>query len=180
MAPTPAPAGGGAKRRIFLLVFASFVVLDLVTKWLAVRHLTEHVPVRVFGDVGRLTLAYNPGAAFSIHVGDWSRVFFSVVALGVLWVLSRVYRETRPDDRLRAVALGMVCAGAIGNLLDRIRSARGVVDFIDLGVGSWRWYTFNVADIGVSIGAILLAWSLWREEREEGRARGEGRERVEG
>jgi signal peptidase II len=51
-----------------------------------------------------------------------------------------------------------------GNLLDRLRSERGVVDFIDLGVGSVRFWTFNVADVGVSIGATLLAVVLWEDE----------------
>ncbi|HEU4564795.1 MAG TPA: signal peptidase II [Gemmatimonadaceae bacterium] len=163
--PAPATAASAPKARLFWGAFAVILVLDLITKYLAQRHLVERVPVEVIGDVARLTLAYNPGAAFSMHVGAWSRVFFSAVAIVVLFVLSRVYRDTQPADRLRGLALGMVCAGAIGNLIDRIRSPRGVIDFIDLGIGSYRWYTFNVADIGVSIGAILLAWSLWREER---------------
>ncbi len=54
--------------------------------------------------------------------------------------------------------------GAVGNLVDRVRCSQGVVDFLDLGVGSWRWPTFNVADIAVSCGAIALAISLWRED----------------
>jgi signal peptidase II len=53
----------------------------------------------------------------------------------------------------------------VGNLIDRIRSATGVVDFIDVGVGDLRWPTFNVADMAVSVGAFLLAWVLWGEER---------------
>lgn len=56
--------------------------------------------------------------------------------------------------------------GAAGNLLNRLRSPQGVVDFIDIGVGATRFYTFNVADIGVCAGAILLAWAFWREDRE--------------
>jgi signal peptidase II len=60
-----------------------------------------------------------------------------------------------------------VCGGAIGNLIDRIRSAQGVVDFIDIGIGDTRWPTFNVADMAVSIGAFLLAWVLWGEENAE-------------
>jgi signal peptidase II len=62
------------------------------------------------------------------------------------------------------LALALVCAGAVGNLIDRIRSAKGVVDFIDVGVGDLRWPTFNVADMAVSVGAFLLAWVLWGED----------------
>ena len=57
-----------------------------------------------------------------------------------------------------------MCAGAVGNLIDRIRSSQGVVDFIDVGIGDARWPTFNVADMAVSIGAFLLAWVLWGED----------------
>jgi hypothetical protein len=58
-----------------------------------------------------------------------------------------------------------VCAGAVGNLIDRLRSFFGVVDFIDVGIGDARWPTFNVADMAVSIGAALLAWVLWQEDQ---------------
>ena len=63
------------------------------------------------------------------------------------------------------VALALVCAGAVGNLIDRVRSFFGVVDFIDVGVGDARWPTFNVADMAVSVGAALLAWVLWQEDQ---------------
>jgi signal peptidase II len=64
------------------------------------------------------------------------------------------------------VALALVTGGAVGNLLDRLRSPRGVVDFIDIGVGDIRFWTFNVADVGVSIGAVLLAVVLLQQEAE--------------
>jgi signal peptidase II len=66
---------------------------------------------------------------------------------------------------MRVVSLALVCGGAIGNLIDRIRWNRGVVDFLDVGVGGTRWPTFNVADMAVSIGAFLLAIVLWAEDR---------------
>ena len=56
-------------------------------------------------------------------------------------------------------------AGAFGNLIDRIVSPRGVVDFIDIGIGDSRWPTFNVADMAVSTGAFLLAWVMWGEDK---------------
>ena len=61
-------------------------------------------------------------------------------------------------------ALGLVCAGAVGNLIDRVFSSMGVVDFIDIGINDMRWPTFNVADMAVSTGAFLLAWVLWGDE----------------
>jgi signal peptidase II len=62
-----------------------------------------------------------------------------------------------------------VAGGAAGNLVDRIRSPRGVVDFLDIGIGTLRWPTFNVADIAVSCGAVALAISLWIEDSRQAR-----------
>jgi signal peptidase II len=147
---------------LFLLVFA-----DCTTKRLAEEHLVpEHMPHAVVGDVVRLTLAYNPDAAFSFSLGQHSRVGFTVLALGVLVALGTVYRSTPAQDRLQAAALALVAGGAIGNVMDRFRTPggtyRGVVDFIDIGVGGWRFWTFNLADVGVTCGAILLALLLLR------------------
>ena len=61
-------------------------------------------------------------------------------------------------------AVADILGGAAGNLIDRIRSERGVVDFLDVGIGALRWPTFNVADIAVSCGAIALVISMWRED----------------
>ena len=60
----------------------------------------------------------------------------------------------------RVFSLALVCGGAVGNLLDRIRSTSGVVDFIDVGLRESRWPTFNVADASISFGALLLAYDL--------------------
>jgi len=157
------PRGNG---RVFWSAAAAIVILDAVTKSIAVHELMPELPHRVIGDVVRFTLAFNPGAAFSMYLGDYSRYIFgafAVIALVVLWWL---YRTGRPTDRLRALALGLAWGGAAGNLLDRLHGPRGVVDFIDIGVGTVRFWTFNVADSAVTVGAILLAWVLWREERE--------------
>lgn len=147
---------------LFLLVFA-----DCTTKRLAERHLMpEHVPHQVAGDVVRLTLAYNPDAAMGISLGEHSRLGFSLIALVVVAVLGSVYRTTPSQDGLQAMALALVAGGAIGNVMDRFRAPggtyRGVVDFIDIGIGGWRFWTFNLADVGVTCGAVLLALLLLR------------------
>ena len=147
---------------LLLLIFA-----DCTTKRLAEEHLLpEHVPHPVVGDVVRLTLAYNPDAAFSFSLGQHSRVGFTLLAIGVLVALGGVYRSTPAQDRVQAAALALVAGGAIGNVMDRFRmpggTYKGVVDFIDIGVGGWRFWTFNLADMGVTCGAILLALLLLR------------------
>jgi len=79
-------------------------------------------------------------------------------------VLNALSRSADAGDWMRQLACGLVAGGATGNLIDRIRSARGVVDFLDFGVASYRWPTFNVADIAVTCGAVALAISFWRED----------------
>lgn len=161
-----------AKPTLFWSLIAVIVAIDVVTKLIAKNSLIPYrMPREVFGEWVRFTLVFNQGAAFGLHLGPWSRQIFLVLTVVALVILGRLYRDTRPDDRVRIIALGLVCGGAIGNLLDRIRSPVGVVDFLDVGVGNWRWPTFNVADIAVTTGALLLAWALWGEEGEKAESR---------
>jgi signal peptidase II len=154
------------KSQIFWPLFASVLALDVLTKALAVAYLSpQYVPHEVLGNVVRLTLAYNPGASFGIGVGPYSRGVFILLALVAVVILVRLYRGTDNTDRARGATLALILGGALGNMLDRVRSWRGVVDFIDLGISDARFYTFNVADIGITAGAIGLAIILWREDR---------------
>jgi signal peptidase II len=84
-----------------------------------------------------------------------------------------MYKQTSRDDRLQIASIALICGGAVGNLLDRVRSSRGVVDFIDIGIGSHRFWTFNIADMAVTIGTATLTWILCvRAAREERRSHG--------
>jgi signal peptidase II len=158
---------GRLKALVFWPTVAAVVLADSATKWLAERLLVpQYVPRDVIGDIVRFTLAYNPGAAFGLHVGEHSRWIFTLLTVAALVILGRLYRGTRAADVRRALALALVTGGALGNLIDRLRHDAGVVDFIDLGFGTMRWYTFNVADMAVSLGAVLLAWVLWGDEEE--------------
>ncbi len=152
--------------RLFWPVLALVTVLDVVTKGVAERILaSQRFPHEVFGNWMRFTLVYNPGAAFGLNLGPQSRWIFTALSLVALVILGRLYLSTNRGDTPRTLALALVCAGALGNLLDRLRSQMGVVDFLDIGVGDARWPTFNVADMAVSCGAVLLAWVLWQEDR---------------
>ena len=153
--------------RLFWGAALIVVILDVITKQLAERLLFPHSPHRVIGDVVRFTLAWNPGAAFSMSLGQYSRYIFGAFALVALVVLWKLYRESKAGERLKPLALGLAWGGAAGNLIDRIRSPLGVVDFIDIGVGTVRFWTFNVADSAVTAGAIALGWILLKEDRQQ-------------
>ncbi len=156
-----------AEQRRFAGVVALVLVLDLVTKFLAEARLPRYRSIPVLGDFFQLQLVYNPGAAFGIHVGDYSRWFFAVLTVIAIGVLVTMYRHTKAGDALRLYAIAAVLAGASGNLIDRLRSGRGVVDFLLFTVGSFHWPNFNVADMAVSCGAIALALALWNEGRHQ-------------
>ena len=158
-------AWSGSKAALFGGVLGSVLTLDLVTKLFIQRTLTLYQQVPIIGDYVRLTYIYNPGAAFGIQLGDYSRFIFLFLSLLALIALAAMYWVTPARDRIRLSSIALICAGALGNLLDRVRSANGVVDFLDVGVGDLRWPVFNVADIAVTSGAIFLALSLWREEQ---------------
>jgi signal peptidase II len=140
--------------------------LDWITKRLAVTHLSPaHVPHEIIGDVVRFTLAYNRNAAMGLSLGEFSRVGFTVIAIIMLVVIGAIYRKLEPNVRGEAAALGLIAGGAIGNLTDRLTSSLGVVDFIDIGIGDTRFWTFNIADSAVSLGAVLLIFITARPEK---------------
>ena len=165
----------GADRRLFWGLASAVLVVDAVTKVLAEAFLARRLPLEIIGDVVQLRLVYNEGAAFGLYLGEYSRWIFFALAVVALVVLGSMVRATRPGDRMRFAALALLCGGATGNLVDRIRSPEGVVDFLDVGVGLTRWPTFNVADSAITIGAIVLALSLWLEGRAQQEAPKEAR-----
>lgn len=154
------------KARAFWPLFSLLILTDCATKRIAESQLLPvHAPREVLGDVLRFTLAYNPGAAFGFSVGPGSRWLFTAVAIGMTGLFLHWYFRADAQDREFATALALVAGGAIGNLLDRLRSPRGVVDFIDIGLGDVRFWTFNVADMALTVGALLLASLLWKREQ---------------
>ena len=153
----------------FWTIFLTTILLDVFSKRLAVSQLTPpYVPHAVIDDILRFTLAYNPEGAMSFSLGPSSRWWFVVLSLATLFVLGYMYRQTPRDDRVQIASIALICGGAVGNLLDRIKSPRGVVDFIDIGIGSHRFWTFNLADLAVTLGTAMLTWILCiRASREE-------------
>lgn len=124
--------------------------------------------VPVIGDYVRFGYVRNPGAAMGLfHGGRWLLIGVSLAtSLLLIWLYARGPR----DQRLRRGALAAILGGALGNLVDRIFYHGLVVDFIDLGVGAHRFYTFNVADMGVTLGGAALFLAVLAENRAERRA----------
>jgi signal peptidase II len=153
------PPASSASGSLVAAVVASVVLaLDQLTKAWAVSALDNGRTIDVVWTL-RLKLTFNDGAAFSFGGGSGG-----VLALAGLLVVAVVYRSVlRWPGRLPPLALGLVLGGAIGNLVDRVARDGRVVDFIDL---QW-WPLFNVADIGISCGAVLLILlSLRNEDRD--------------
>ena len=132
------------------------VGLDQLTKWAALEHLADRMPVAVTPFLN-LTLVYNRGAAFGFlsDAGGWQNLFFIVVAVVASGVIAYLLIRRPPDNRLVGIGLALILGGAVGNLIDRLFHGH-VVDFIDVYYREWHWPAFNVADSAITIGAALL------------------------
>lgn len=140
---------------VFAVTAATAFALDQGAKALAVAHLDPASPMPLLGGWLRLTLTHNVGSAFGIIRSG--TIPLAASALVCVVVLGYVFRGGLARAPGRGVALGLVVGGALGNLLDRVRTG-GVVDFIDLRV----WPVFNLADAVITIGVGLLALGVIR------------------
>ncbi len=148
----------GPNARIWLLLSATVIALDLWTKAIALAHLELHQPVAVIDGWLNWMLTYNYGAAFSFlsDAGGWQRWFFSALALGVSALLAVWLGQIPRRDWRQALPFALIIGGALGNLVDRIRYGY-VVDFIDAYWRDHHWPAFNIADSAIVGGAIGLA-----------------------
>ncbi len=139
-----------------LIILLSVYALDTATKIWAEQTLSLYQPVPLGSDYLRLTLGYNTGVAFGMfsNLGIWPLVITGIVISGLtVWFIAILLMESWPSYTVWPI--GMVLGGAIGNFLDRLPDQR-VTDFIDVGVSTWRWPTFNIADSFIVVGLILL------------------------
>lgn len=154
------------KSILALAAITIVVVADIVTKRWALDVLSHGATVEGLGGVP-LTLAYNTGIAFGLDVPSTARWLLIVASVVVVIMLGGLFLRARPDDWPRLTSISLVTAGAIGNLVDRVRWDAGVVDFIGpIDLGFMHWPIFNVADMAITVGAISLGISLWREDAE--------------
>jgi signal peptidase II len=140
-----------------LLIAAVVVALDQVTKTWALGDRLTYPGIHLWGDV-RLARTFNDGVAFGLG-GGAAPVLIAVAVLGIALV---VFKKQLPINRWVILGMGLVLGGGAGNLVDRIFRSHGgaVIDFIDIGtlpLINREWPVFNVADIGVVCGAIIIA-----------------------
>jgi signal peptidase II len=176
-AATPAARAAGKSRArwpIFIGIAATVFVLDQITKAWLVSFLAPGERVQVVGDYIRLVHGQNSGALFGLFRDQ--AVIFAVISVGVVGAIIW-FHHSSGRNTLLSVALGLLLGGALGNMADRFRIGY-VVDFVDLGIGSFRWYTFNVADAAISLAIVLLLLSAFvatqpdaRPARPDGAAR---------
>ena len=142
------------------------IALDWLTKQWAISALVYHQPVPVIEGFWNWTLVHNTGAAFSLlaDAGGWQQWFFGSLAVGIsigcVWMLSKASRS----DWRTALPLALIVAGAIGNLIDRIRFGY-VVDFVHWYWRDFHWPVFNLADAVICIAAGLLILSSFTPEQ---------------
>lgn len=148
-----------------LLGMAALVLaLDQASKWAVMNFVPRHRPVAVIGGFFDLVNIRNRGAAFGFLNRpdmEWQFWLFLVATGLALWAIAMLARDARGQPLLLA-GLGLVLGGALGNLIDRLRF-RAVVDFLDIYCGDWHWPAFNVADMGICVGAGLTLLAFWQQ-----------------
>jgi signal peptidase II len=151
---------------LYLLVISVLVIgLDQATKLMVVKAIDLHELIPVVPGFFNLTYLHNRGAAFGILADSPYRLpFFLLVTLISVLVLLYAIHRSRDDQRLAPCSLSLILAGAIGNLIDRMRLGE-VIDFLDIYWHEHHWPAFNVADSAICIGVALLAIDMILEER---------------
>ena len=148
---TGTTATGRPRWFIFVGLAAAVIAVDQMTKaWLA-STLEPGERLAVIGDLLRITHSQNSGALFGLFKDQ--ALLFGLVSIGVVGLIVW-YHGSSGRNALLSLALGLLLGGAIGNMIDRFRVGY-VIDWVDIGIGDLRFYTFNVADSAIT-GAILL------------------------
>jgi signal peptidase II len=167
---TPKMVANGSRAFMWYALALIIIVIDQWTKWLAETKLTFHDPVPVIEPFLNWTLAYNYGAAFSFlaDAGGWQKWFFSGLALLMSLFLIIYLLKAPRKATLLSLGLAMVLGGALGNLIDRLLHGH-VIDFIHVHYADvWHYPIFNIADIGISLGVVLIVIDmLFLEKKRE-------------
>ncbi len=155
------------KYLILLAVSAVVLILDQATKLYIDRTMDLHTSVPVVQNFFNITYLRNKGAAFSFLANFSYRLpFFILISVVAVVVILVAFLRLRNDQRFTALALALICAGALGNLIDRVRLGE-VIDFLDAHWYDHHWPAFNVADSAICVGVAFLAIDMIIEERRQ-------------
>ncbi len=148
-------AGAAVGRWVAFFAIAGIVVLvDQLAKAYVVANYPLNEPVEIIGDWVRIWYIQNAGALFGLF--QQQALLFGLVSIVVVGVIVWLHGKTSGTGGWLATAgLGLLLGGAVGNMIDRFRYGY-VVDFVDLGIGEWRFFTFNIADACIDIGILVL------------------------
>ena len=156
------------KNILFLAVIVLVVLLDQLSKAWIIATLRLHEGFSVIDGFFNVVHVRNPGAAFGFLAAApplFRYIFFIAVTLAAILLILHYLRVNRIEETYLVSALSLILAGAVGNLIDRVRYGE-VVDFIDVFVGNHHWPAFNVADSAITVGAACLMVILFRRRKE--------------
>lgn len=149
----------------WLALSAAMIALDQLTKWLAVANLQFQQPVPFIPGFWNWTLTHNTGAAFSFlaNAGGWQHGFFIALALLISGALAVGLKRTLRHEWRTALPFALIIAGALSNVIDRIRLGY-VIDFVQWYWKGFHWPVFNVADSCIVVGAMLMLLFSFRHD----------------
>ncbi len=140
-------------------------ILDQLTKFIIIYTLPLYESINVIPNFFNIVHVQNRGAAFGFLNNpdiNWQFWLFGVATIFALWLIYTLTKSS-PYNKILFICFGLIVGGALGNFLDRILF-QAVTDFIDFFIGTWHWPAFNIADIGITVGAIGAALYLYKVE----------------
>lgn len=160
------------KRNILILFIgaAVVIVLDQITKAAIISRFELYESYPVIKGFFNLVYVLNPGAAFGFLANAselFRSIFFIGITLAVLLMIVYYIIKVELENTFYVVSLTLIFAGAVGNLIDRIRFG-AVADFLDFYIHTWHWPAFNVADLSITLGAVLMIWGMISQRKKEG------------
>jgi len=151
-----------------ILVIPAFIVLlDQISKYIVKHYWIEnnlfYSKINFLGDYIRIVFIENPGIAFGIDTSKYHLYITILTILAVIFLAVYLYTLIK-ENNFEKLPMSFILGGAIGNLIDRVlvlfpqSNYNGVIDFIDIGIGYYRWYTFNIADASITIGLFIFLY----------------------
>jgi signal peptidase II len=152
----------------YLIFLALVLGLDIATKYIVQGYMLIYQTIPIIPGLLNFTYVENPGAAFGVLANlnpPWRELLFVSVSLIALVIVIILFFKCSPEEKWSKAALILILAGALGNLIDRVRLGV-VVDFIDVYWQNYHWPAFNIADSAISIGVGMLIIDLFFKQRE--------------